>query len=104
MNCESEPEKTDLLAAPASKVDGRRLRSAATRRRIIEAYLALAHEKSPLVPTTAEVAGRAGYSVRSLFDCFVDIHGLQVAVVDHVLAQLKAPSLPGEGHDRLARI
>ena len=90
--------------ARASKVDGRRLRSMKTRQRIIDAYLALAQEKSPLVPTAAEIAGKAGYSVRSIFERFPDIHGLQVAAVDHVLSQITAPPPPGEGDDRLTRI
>ena len=51
----------------APKVDGRRLRSERTRQLIVEAYLALASEKSPQVPTAAQIAERAGYSVRSLF-------------------------------------
>ena len=44
---------------------------------IIEAYLALAQERSPQVPTAAEIAHRAGYSVRSVFERFPDIHALQ---------------------------
>ena len=53
-----------------SRIDGRRLRSERTKQLIIEAYLALAHEHSPHAPTAAEIAHRAGYSVRSVFERF----------------------------------
>lgn len=105
--------KTGETEAPSSKrsgldgrrIDGRRARSLRTQQLIIEAYLALACEKSPLIPTAAQIAERAGYSVRSVFERFPDIHGLQVAAVDHVVAQIAAP-LPTEhvNGDRQARI
>ena len=66
-----------------TRVDGRRLRSERTKQLIIEAYLALAQENSPQVPTAAEIAHRAGYSVRSVFERFPDIHTLQVAAADY---------------------
>jgi len=91
-------------AARASKVDGRRLRSIKTRRRIIDAYLSLAHEKSPLIPTAVEIARQANCSVRSIFERFSDIHGLQVAAVDQVLSEITPPPPPREGDDRLTRI
>src|SRR5689334_19002602 len=86
-------------------MDGRRLRSERTKQLIIEAYLALAHEKSPQVPTAAEIAQRAGYSVRSVFERFPDIHALQVAAVDYAMVQVAAlaPSHDGRG-DRHVRI
>ena len=36
--------------------------------------MALVREKSPQVPTAAQIAERAGYSVRSVFERFPDIH------------------------------
>jgi AcrR family transcriptional regulator len=92
-------------APTAPRIDGRRLRSQRTQQLIIEAYLALAREKSPQVPTAAQIAERAGYSVRSVFERFPDIHGLQVAAVDHALTQIAA-SLPcrDAGADRETRI
>jgi len=89
----------------ASRIDGRRLRSVRTKQLIIEAYLALATEKSPQVPTAAQIAERAGYSVRSVFERFPDIHSLQVAAVDYALAQVAAlaPSRDTDG-DRQTRI
>jgi AcrR family transcriptional regulator len=88
-----------------SRIDGRRLRSVRTKQLIIEAYLALATEKSPQVPTAAQIAERAGYSVRSVFERFPDIHGLQVAAVDYALVQVAAlaPSRDTDG-DRQTRI
>jgi AcrR family transcriptional regulator len=73
-----------------ARIDGRRLRSERTKQLIIEAYLALAHENSPQVPTAAEIAHRAGYSVRSVFERFPDIHALQVAAVDYSMVQVAA--------------
>jgi len=89
----------------AARIDGRRLRSVRTKQLIIEAYLALASEKSPQVPTAAHIAERAGYSVRSVFERFPDIHSLQVAAVDYALVQVaaQAPSRDSDG-DRQTRI
>ncbi|MFN4014571.1 MAG: TetR/AcrR family transcriptional regulator [Reyranella sp.] len=89
----------------SAKIDGRRLRSERTKQLIIEAYLALAQEMSPRVPTAAEIAEKAGYSVRSVFERFPDIRALQVAAVDYSLAQLAALAPPrGADGDRKARI
>ena len=88
-----------------TKIDGRRLRSERTKQLIIEAYLALAQEMSPRVPTAAEIAERAGYSVRSVFERFPDIRALQVAAVDYSLAQMSALAPPwGADGDRGTRI
>lgn len=96
------------MSAPPTKparIDGRRLRSERTKQLIIEAYLALAHEISPRVPTAAEIAERAGYSVRSVFERFPDIRALQIAAVDYAVAQLAALGPPrgadGDRHTRL---
>lgn len=64
--------------------DGRRLRSARTRQLIIDAYLALLRE-NPRIPTAASIARRAGYSVRSIFERFPDLHALRVAATDEAL-------------------
>lgn len=97
--------RSEEVADRPSRVDGRRLRSERTKQLIIEAYLALAHEHSPQVPTAAEIARRAGYSVRSVFERFPDIHTLQVAAVDYALVQVAAltPARNRDG-DRRARI
>lgn len=87
------------------KIDGRRLRSERTKQLIIEAYLALAQDLSPRVPTAAEIAEKAGYSVRSIFERFPDIRALQVAAVDYSIAQISALAPPrGADGDRKTRI
>ncbi|MGQ3297980.1 TetR/AcrR family transcriptional regulator [Reyranella sp.] len=87
------------------KVDGRRLRSERTKQLIIEAYLVLAQDLSPRVPTAAEIAAKAGYSVRSIFERFPDILALQVAAVDYCFAQVSALAPPrGVEGNRESRI
>jgi AcrR family transcriptional regulator len=87
------------------RIDGRRLRSERTRQLIIEAYLALAREESPVLPTAAKVAERAGYSVRSVFERFPDLHGLQIAAADFAITQVVAMAASREvGGGRMERI
>lgn len=76
--------------ARSVRIDGRRLRSERTRQLIIEAYLALVREESPVLPTAAKVAERAGYSVRSVFERFPDLHSLQIASADYAITQVVA--------------
>jgi AcrR family transcriptional regulator len=85
--------------------DGRRLRSERTRQRIIEAYLGLAFELSPRMPTARETAQRAGCAVRSVFEHFPDMHDLQVAAAGYAMDQVAAlaPPVRPDG-DRNARI
>ena len=80
--------------APTQPVttDGRRLRSERTRQYIIEAYLALVSE-STKVPTGAQIAERAGYSVRSLFERFPDLLTLSLAAADFAFAQANAQAI-----------
>lgn len=97
-------------AAPGApkpvRIDGRRLRSERTRQLIIEAYLALIRENpSTPMPTAQEIAVRAGYSVRSVFERFPDLHTLRVAAADYGLAHAAAlaPARDVDG-DRATRI
>jgi AcrR family transcriptional regulator len=97
-------------AAPApgegreARVDGRRLRSERTRRLIIEAYIALVRESGHM-PTAAQIAERAGYSVRSIFERFPDLTALRVAVTDYAIAEARAnAALRDLDADRLTRI
>jgi AcrR family transcriptional regulator len=76
-------------AATPERADGRRLRSARTRQLIIDAYLALLRE-SPQIPTAVSIAHRAGYSVRSIFERFPDLHALRVAATDDAMARVSA--------------
>jgi len=91
-------------AASAPGVDGRRQRSERTRQLIIEAYLALLRE-DPHIPTSARIAERAGYSVRSVFERFPDLLALRIAATDHAFAlgNAQAPLRDLDG-DRPTRI
>jgi AcrR family transcriptional regulator len=94
---ESAVPEANLAKDPVARsvrIDGRRLRSERTRQLIIEAYLALAREESPALPTAAKVAERAGYSVRSVFERFPDLHGLQIAAADYAITQVVAMASP----------
>jgi AcrR family transcriptional regulator len=94
------------VASIPVRMDGRRLRSERTKQLIIEAYLDLIRENpSAPMPTAAEIAARAGYSVRSIFERFPDLHTLRVAAADYSLAQAAAlaPARNVDG-DRATRI
>jgi len=92
------------LASRAPPTDGRRRRSARTRQLIIEAYLALLRE-NPQIPTAASIAQRAGYSLRSIFERFADLHELRVAATDEALlrasAEVAAQPSVGSRQDRV---
>jgi AcrR family transcriptional regulator len=80
------------------------LRSERTRRLIIEAYIALVRETGQM-PTAAQIAERAGYSVRSIFERFPDLTALRVAVTDYSIAEARASAaLRDLDADRLTRI
>lgn len=67
-------DPVDPVEAP-KRLDGRVVRGMRTRASIVEALLDLITE-GELSPTTAEIAERAGVSVRSLFQHFVDLESL----------------------------
>lgn len=94
----------DLAPAANTRLDGRRLRSERTRQLIVEAYLALLLEQRRM-PTSAEIAVRAGYSVRSIFERFSDLDALSLTAADYAIAlgQAEAVARDTEG-DRAARI
>jgi len=71
------------------RVDGRRLRSERTKQLIIEAFISLLRDE-PVMPTAVQIAERAGYSVRSIFERFPDLTALRVAATDYALAQALA--------------
>jgi AcrR family transcriptional regulator len=85
--------------------DGRLERSARSRKALIEAYLDLARDKKR-VPTTVEVAQRAGCSQRLIFERFGTLGGLGLAAFDHIL-QNRERTEPDDdvlNADRQARI
>jgi AcrR family transcriptional regulator len=71
------------------------MRSARTKQLIIEAYLTLLRE-NPQIPTAAQIAERAGYSVRSVFERFPDLHALRVAATDYAFTQGTAQAVARE--------
>jgi AcrR family transcriptional regulator len=86
------------------RMDGRRQRSERTRQTIIEAYLSLLRD-NPQVPTAAQIAERAGYSVRSVFERFPDLLALRVAATDHAFAVGNAQAAPRDvDGDRATRV
>lgn len=96
-------DAVDAVAEPI-RFDGRRLRSERTRHLIIEAYLLLLQEHRRM-PTAAEIAARAGYSVRSIFERFTDLEALSLATADYAIAVGQAEAEPRDvGGDRAARI
>ena len=85
-------------------VDGRRLRSERTRQYIIEAYMALLRQ-NPRPPTASQIAERAGYSVRSLFERFPDLLSLSLGAADHAFAQANTQAaIRNANGDRATRI
>lgn len=42
------------------------------------------------VPTAVQIAERAGYSVRSIFERFPDLHALRIAATDYAIAEGRA--------------
>jgi AcrR family transcriptional regulator len=69
-------------------LDGRRLRREQNRDAVIDALLALLHEGS-YEPGTADIAARAGLSLRSLFRYFDDVDCLyQAAATRHAMLVL----------------
>jgi AcrR family transcriptional regulator len=80
---------TSLPVRKPGRIDGRRLRSERTKQLIIEAFLALLRDHS-VMPTAVQIAERAGYSVRSIFERFPDLIALRIAATDYALAQAAA--------------
>ena len=94
----------DGSSSKPPRIDGRRLRSERTKQLIIEAFLSLLRENAQM-PTAVQIAERAGYSVRSIFERFPDLNALRVAATDYQLAQALALAPPrGADGDRETRL
>jgi AcrR family transcriptional regulator len=87
------------------RVDGRRLRSVRTRQSIVDAFLLLLRENPLQIPTATQIAERAGYSVRSIFQRFADLPAIRVAAIDLAIARVigQTPSRNPDA-DRATRI
>ena len=95
---------SSATAPKQTRIDGRRLRSARTKQLIIEAYLTLLRE-SQKIPTAASIAEQAGYSVRSVFERFPDLHALRVAATDYAFTQGTAQAVARDfSGDRRTRL
>ncbi|MCF8470799.1 MAG: TetR/AcrR family transcriptional regulator [Parvibaculum sp.] len=70
------------------KPDGRRLRSAESRRRIVEAMRELIRE-GIVAPRAEEVAVRANVGLRSVFRHFDDMESLYREIADAILAEVE---------------
>jgi AcrR family transcriptional regulator len=93
----------------AAEIDGRRLRSVASRDRIISAVIALVDEDQG-IPGAEAIAARAQVGLRSVFRHFGDMDGLYVAVIDrigrrytHLSRPYEATSWQGQVGEAMAR-
>lgn len=77
------------LTGSDGRVDGRNLRAEQTRRKIVAATRALVEEMQA-VPKVAEVALRAGVSVRSVFQHFQEVEALFLAAFDVALVEAQS--------------
>ena len=101
---EVTPAGATATVSEPIRFDGRRLRSERTRHLIIEAYVMLLQEHRRM-PTAAEIAAKAGYSVRSIFERFTDLEALSIATADYAIAVGQAEAEPRDvDGDRAARI
>jgi AcrR family transcriptional regulator len=92
------------MIAGYSRVDGRSARGERTRAAVATALLSLLQEGN-LRPTAAEIAERAGVSLRSVFQHFEDLDTLLAAVADIQFQRLSGLVSDEDGHGPLeARI
>lgn len=77
-----------MTTSPEKKQDGRRLRSAASRRRIVEAMRDLVREGA-VSPRAEEVAARADVGLRSVFRHFDDMESLYREISELILAEVR---------------
>ena len=98
------PLKRASAADLAPKVDGRRLRGARTKQRVIEALLELVREGNSN-PRIGEIAERAGCVARSIYGHFVAMEELLGAAAEYAMNQAiaLAPLVDADA-DRQTRI
>lgn len=97
-------------AAPAQKSDGRRERSADSRRRILSAMVEMIENGTPS-PTAEAIASKAGVSLRTVFRHFAEMEKLQLEISNLVFgrvrpmleAPLKSHSWPEVLHESVDR-
>lgn len=110
MDVSFNERRADARPSPSStagfrRIDGRRLRSERTRLSIIDAFILLLRENPSHTPTAVQIAERAGYSVRSIFQRFPDLSALRVAVIDFAIERvLRQLPVRDADADRATRI
>ena len=72
-----------------ARIDGRRLRSEASRARIVEAMLELIRS-GVILPSAEQVAARAGVGLRTVFRHFTDLESLFAEMGEAIEAELRA--------------
>jgi AcrR family transcriptional regulator len=83
------------MAVPhLARVDGRLARSERSRAAVVDALLALL-EEGYLRPTAAQIAERAGLSLRLIFQHFSDVDALFAAAADRQTERLRVLTAPG---------
>lgn len=93
----TESDAAAALKAQGARVDGRRLRSEDSRRRIIAALLDLVQE-GDYDPSAETVAERAGVGLRSVFRHFKDMESLRGEIMHRIIslvAEIRAKPFPG---------
>lgn len=93
----TETDAAAALKAQGARVDGRRLRSEDSRRRIIAALLDLVQE-GDYDPSAETVAERAGVGLRSVFRHFKDMESLRSEIMQRIIslvAEIRAKPFPG---------
>ncbi len=98
------PPKGASTGGLPPQADGRRLRSARTKQRIIQAFLELLREGNPN-PRVGEIANRAGCAIRSIHERFVTVNDLHGAAAEYAINQAIALApLANADADRRTRI
>jgi AcrR family transcriptional regulator len=101
----AEARPSPSSTAGFRRIDGRRLRSERTRLSIIDAFILLLRENPSHTPTAVQIAERAGYSVRSIFQRFPDLSALRVAATDFAIeCVLRQLPVRDNAADRATRI
>jgi len=72
------------ITSKIGESDGRLIRGERTKRQIIEAFILVLRDRQR-IPTVAQIAERAGYSVRTLYLHFADVAALSIAACDYAI-------------------
>lgn len=83
--------------------DGRRKRSAASRRKIIEAMVALVGEGDP-APAAEQIAARAGVGLRTVFRQFADMEAIYAGMAERLSREYQNWLDPFEATDWRGRL